>query len=413
VLDVSALDFDSQPGRDLLQRISDQTSPQLAAMSRRLERAFFVASPFAPGFHCVGGLVPLDEEAASISGSATLSVTGNGDTPEAALRGCLGEAAEYLSQFERPGDIHVRGGDDAARLLSDGWIGRLISASADRVDFVAARDAASGDAALLPADLCLRRRPARRAIEPVGALSSGVAAGPSLAAAALRAALELCERDAAALWWLGGCRPKSFPLEHGANQAGTDLIARLRNGATLRRALLLDITTDLGVPTVAAVSLDQDGRGMACGLAARLAWHAAARAAVLEMCQMEMAASVAEAKRAESGEAALNEADRRHLRRAAFAAADCELLHPCGVAAPGIAGTVEGGALEDLIGRLSACGVRIYLVDLTRPDLNIPVVRAVSTALQPFSAAVSTERFARLRCCTDGGESATSGTPLL
>lgn len=412
MLDVSALDFDGRPGRDLLQRISDQTSPQLAAISRRLERAFSVASPFAPGFHCVGGLVLLDDEAASIAGTGKLSVTGNGDTPEAALRGCLGEAAEYLSQFERPGDIHVRSGDDA-RPVSDGWIGRLISSSADRVDFVAARDAASGEAALLPADLCLRRRPARRAIEPVGALSSGVAAGPSLAAAALRAALELCERDAAALWWLGGRRPKGFALEHSANRAGTDLIARLRNGVTLRRALLLDITTDLGVPTVAAVSVDQDGRGMACGLAARLEWPAAARAAVLEMCQMEMAVSVAEAKRAESGEAALNEVDRRHLRRAAFAAADCELLHPCGISPADTAATIEGGELEHLVDRLSACGVRIFLIDLTRPDLNIPVVRAVSAALQPFAASVLTERFARLRCCTDGGEAATSGTPLV
>ena len=47
---------------------------------------------------------------------------------------------------------------------------------------------------------------------------------------------------------------------------------------------------------------------------------------ILEMCQMEMAVLVVEAKRAESGEAGLNEIDRRHLRRAAFAAADCDLL---------------------------------------------------------------------------------------
>ena len=50
--------------------------------------------------------------------------------------------------------------------------------------------------------------------------------------------------------------------------------------------------------------------------------QAAARAAVLEMCQVELAYAVVEAKCRERGEAALNERDRVHRRRATMINAD-------------------------------------------------------------------------------------------
>ena len=123
------------------------------------------------------------------------------------------------------------------------------------IDWIRASDASTGDRVLLPADLCLRRSPARQTIEPVGALSSGAAAGPSFEAAAIRAILELCERDAAAMWWLGGCRPKRFPLEHPATKVSAELMTRLRQNETARRTILLDITTDTAVPAVAVATV--------------------------------------------------------------------------------------------------------------------------------------------------------------
>jgi ribosomal protein S12 methylthiotransferase accessory factor len=244
-------------------------------------------------------------------------------------------------------------------------------------------------------------------------LSSGAAAGPSFETAALRAVLELCERDAAAMWWLGGCRPKRFALEHPTIKAGAELIERLRQGEAARRTLLLDITTDNGIPVVAAVSVDHDGRGMACGLSSRLTASDAARAAVLEMCQMEMAAPIAEAKRAEGGDALLNDADRRHLRRAEFATADCELLHPRDMSRHATSGPPATLGLKGMIGHLRDRGIRLFLVDHTRQDIGVAVARAVSPDLQPFSAAVSTKRFAQTRRDNEGSDIAGYETPLL
>ena len=111
--------------------------------------------------------------------------------------------------------------------------------------------------------------------------------------------------------------------------AARTLLAELRQGAAGRRSWLLDITTDIGVPCIAAVSCRADGFGLAFGLAARPTLRAAARSAILEMCQIELAHAVVEAKLRERGEAALNEKDRIHRRRATMLNADrCLLLQP-------------------------------------------------------------------------------------
>jgi ribosomal protein S12 methylthiotransferase accessory factor len=413
-MNLTPLDLYSPSDGKLLDSIASLASAELVAVAERLTRVFSIASPFAPGLHCIGAEIAIDADPTAASNATRLSVAGNGETLAAALVSCLGEAAEFLSQFERPGDIEAGiAGSDRTKFAADGWIAEAMSRADRTIDWINASDASTGDIALLPADLCLRRPPTRRAIEPVVALSSGAAAGPSFETAALRAVLELCERDAAAMWWLGGCRPKRFALEHPTIKAGAELIERLRQGEAARRTLLLDITTDNRIPVVAAVSVDHDGRGMACGLSSRLTASDAARAAVLEMCQMEMAAPIAEAKRAEGGDALLNDADRRHLRRAEFATADCELLHPRDMSRHATSGPPAALGLKGMIGHLRDRGIRLFLVDHTRQDIGVAVARAVSPDLQPFSAAVSTKRFAQTRRDNEGSDIAGYETPLL
>jgi ribosomal protein S12 methylthiotransferase accessory factor len=396
-MNLTPLDLYSPSDGKLLDSIASLASAELVAVAERLTRVFSIASPFAPGLHCIGAEIAIDADPTAASNATRLSVAGNGETLAAALVSCLGEAAEFLSQFERPGDIEAGiAGSDRTKFAADGWIAEAMSRADRTIDWINASDASTGDIALLPADLCLRRPPTRRAIEPVVALSSGAAAGPSFETAALRAVLELCERDAAAMWWLGGCRPKRFALDHPATVAAAELIGRLRQGETTRRTMLLDITTDNDVPAVAAVSVDDSGRGMACGLSSRLTASDAARAAVLELCQMEMAAPLAEAKRAEGGDTVLNEADRRHLRRAGFVATDCELLQPRDLSRHPADGLAVLG-FKGLTGHLHARGIRFFLVNHTRQDIAVAVVRAVSPDLQPFASTVSTERFAEAR----------------
>jgi ribosomal protein S12 methylthiotransferase accessory factor len=224
--------------------------------------------------------------------------------------------------------------------------------------------------------------------------------------------LELVERDAAALWWIGGQRGKPVAADGPAMAEAVRLLGRLRQGTEERATWLLDIATDLDIPAIAAVSVDADGRGLSCGLAARLAPEAAARAAILEMCQMELALPVVEAKRRQRGEGALNAADRRHLARARRIDADCPLLHPVGTPRrwpPHSSNTDELGALRAAFARR---GIEAALVDLTRPDLAIPVVQAVAPGLQPMPGDRVSARLERIRAATGGGEPATAGIAL-
>ena len=376
--------------------ISDRTVPAtLSGVSTRCRRTFLLASPFAPALRCVGADVALCPEDVASNDGRGLSATGSGETLEAAATACLGEAADLLSQFERDGDVVSRmRADELSRCLDLGWMAEGLGSVGGSVDCVGAVDARSGRVTPMPADVCLRRATSRRILNPVGALSSGVAAASDQEGAALRAVLELCERDALAMWWMFGQKARRLSREEVASEEGLSLVSRLRQGASDRVTRLLDITTDLAVPTIAAISTNVDGVEFACGAAARLDAAEAARAAVLELCQMELSAPVALMKLAEGGDGALNDADRRHLRRAAASVLE-RLPLDDGDPEPSEAPNPPRD-LAELIERLHEGGVRVYLLDLSRTDLGVPVVRAVAPELQPYVSDARTRRAKRV-----------------
>ena len=167
-------------------------------------------------------------------------------------------------------------------------LGEIEPAAQPSLDWVSGVRLGDGAPVLLPADLCLRRLPHTQTLLPRSALSTGCAAGVSRETAMLRAVLELIERDAASLWWMGGRCPRPIALEEPAAQSGAALLSVLRAGRSARRSWLADVTTEFAVPCVAALSVDNDSRGLACGLAARMTLEEAVRAAILEMCQSEL-----------------------------------------------------------------------------------------------------------------------------
>src|SRR5215468_9858238 len=296
-------------------------------------RIFELAAPEAPRLVAFGAEVDPAAVDACHHGSPPVSVSGIGVTVQEAFQGCVGEGIEYLSQLQRAEDgLIVADGIQALAMLDQPareLVTALMSSRAGAaLSWFPALRLSDRRQVLLPADLCLRRPPAAQEFVPPFPLSVGSAAGTSFENAALHGLLELIERDAASLWWRGGRRGRAVPpdVEAGAQA----LLRELRAGAAMpRRSWLLDITTDIGVPAVAALSCRPDGFGFAFGLAARRTLQAAARSALLEMCQIELAHAVVEAKRRERGEAALNARDRGHLQRATAIDADrCALLQP-------------------------------------------------------------------------------------
>ncbi len=389
----------------------------------KLRRLFLLPAPDAPGLVFFGGeadpdILGLDQEV-----SSRASLAGSGLSPQRAFEACVGEGIEYLSQFLQLGDVFETGlaadrvaiEPDVRRFLSD----VLAVAGVDpdcAISWVKVGRLANGPDAWFPLDLCYRRPGGLQDFRPPLKLSTGCAAGPTIEAATLRGLLELIERDAVALWWRGGRRGTDIPPNSEPGEAAAELLTRLRTADGKRKTWFLDITTDLAVPVVAALSANADGYGFCFGFGARLTLVEAVRAAVFELCQVELGQHVVEAKKQESGDAALNESDLRQLRRGRFLNAnDCSLLtsvqdaRPC----PAVFSDLTTSALRQLVDHLAAQNIMTYALDLTRSQFDVPVVRVLAPGLQLEPSQIMVPRLAELVAQTGGGALQHAGIPLL
>jgi ribosomal protein S12 methylthiotransferase accessory factor len=134
------------------------------------------------------------------------------------------------------------------------------------------------------------------------------------------------------------------------------------------------------------------------------------------MCQSELAHAVVEAKCRERGEAALNERDRTHRRRATMLNADrCLLLRPALERTQHLAiNTTEPGAvLRLIVDRLAQFGIETFGLNLTRPHFAVPAARVIAPGLQPLPSGIITPRLADMIARTDGGAVYTGNIALI
>jgi ribosomal protein S12 methylthiotransferase accessory factor len=137
---------------------------------------------------------------------------------------------------------------------------------------------------------------------------------------------------------------------------------------------------------------------------------------MLEMCQLELALTVVEAKRRERGEAALNQRDRGHLRRATMIDADrCALLQPVPERRQHLAieAADPGAVLQLIVNRLGQFGIETFGLNLTRPQLAVPMARVIAPGLQPEPSEIITPRLADMITQTGGGMKYTGDVALI
>ena len=404
---LAALRWQDAAALDRAERLS---RGRLLAAAAAFDAFFALTAPDAPSLFGFGAKI------------SAAGVCGVGLTPGAAFAGCVGEGVEFLSQLAhgdedvswasldaqaaRPGDH--RAGTFAFRL------GASAAPMGTSIAWLQGRDLILGRPASVPATLCLRNEVLRSA-PPATPLSLGCAAGSSPAAAMLHGLLEVVERDAACLWWRGGVPPCGLADNDPALRAGAEALAILRGGRTGRRSWLLDISSDIALPCIAAISCGESGLGVACGLAARCSRAAAARAAVLELCQMELAVRLSQQKRHELGQASLGPVDLSHLRR--YGELDgqrCALLQPAEASAVrhDYAEVDAERSLTHAVACLRERGIDCYAVDLTRPSFGIPVFQVICPALEAEPSALRGERLLAAEAMAGGGLPHTAGVPL-
>jgi ribosomal protein S12 methylthiotransferase accessory factor len=388
-----------------------------------LRRLFQLPVPDAPGLVFFGGEADPAALGKRHAGLPLGNLAGSGLSPQRAFESCVGEGIEYLSQFLQPDDPIARGSISDFNRSYDAPVAAFVAGilRADGLDpdrpisWGAARRLTTGQDIRFPLDICYRRHATEQEFRPPLKLSSGCAAGATLEGATLRGLLELVERDAVAAWWRGGRRGRPISPYSRAATAATELLQHVRSDAKTRSTWLLDITTDIGIPVVAAMSARPDGFGFAVGFGARLTLADAACGAIFELCQAELGHHVVAAKRKESGDRALNDGDLRILRRSTqLNTRTCVLLHPeTDSAEPSmdLVAAVDPD-LEDVAARLESCGIAVFRIDLTRPQFGVPVVRVLAPALQLEPCDIVGARLAGVVAETGGGALHHGGLPL-
>jgi bacteriocin biosynthesis cyclodehydratase domain-containing protein len=220
------------------------------------------------------------------------------------------------------------------------------------------------------------------------ACSNGNAAGSSLEDAILQGFLELVERDSVALWWYNRVQRPAYDLD-SFGDPWFDEFREVYAGLN-REVWVLDITADLGIPAAAAISrrTDKPAEDILIGLGAHLDPRIAVQRALSEVNQFLPA--VLNVSPDGSGYAFPDPVQQEWWRGARLA--DHPYLAPAAGPAT-VAGRhrdLSGGDLRDdvdTVRRLvEARGMQMLVLDQTRPDIELPVVKVIVPGLRHFWA---------------------------
>ncbi|HEX4725545.1 MAG TPA: TOMM precursor leader peptide-binding protein [Pseudonocardiaceae bacterium] len=224
---------------------------------------------------------------------------------------------------------------------------------------------------------------------PVYALadSNGCAAGTSLEDAALQGFYELVERDSVAIWWYNRLRRPAVDLDSLA-EPWIDVM-RAEYGRLRRELWVLDLTADLGIPAVVALSrrVDKPAEDIILGFGA----HHDARIAVLRAISElnQFLPAVAFATEAGTGYRYADPVLSDWWRTAR--AADLPYLTPDPTVPAVRVAALTLPTSADLADDLTACrdlvranGMDLLVLDMTRPDIGLPVVKVLVPGLRHF-----------------------------
>jgi bacteriocin biosynthesis cyclodehydratase domain-containing protein len=191
--------------------------------------------------------------------------------------------------------------------------------------------------------------------------SNGNAAGTCVEDAILQGLLEVIERDAAGIWWYSRTPRPAVAVQTPYVRAMTREYA-----ARGRRLWLLDLTTDVGIPVCAAVSMGERPEGLHVGFGAHLDPAIAVTRAISEANQMLAF---------------------KRGRRVYGELSDWTFLEPeqaremATVVQPSDDLRQDVLACVDILRRL---GLEVIVLDQTRADVGLPVVKVIVPGLRHF-----------------------------
>jgi ribosomal protein S12 methylthiotransferase accessory factor len=210
--------------------------------------------------------------------------------------------------------------------------------------------------------------------------SNGCAAGNTLEEAIVQGFLELVERDSYAIWWYNQFQRAEVDLHQLDDSHIRDLQIQITEAG--RRLWMLDITSDLGIPSFVAISqwMENSQEYIEFGSGAHFDTRIAALRAITELNQFFSIGLMARRNAEKSG----------HDGSSPWRLEDHPYLTPSGnpVVRPDFGS--KFGHL-DKREQVLACvrlaereGLDFLVLDQTRPDIGVPVARVIVPGLRHF-----------------------------
>jgi len=214
--------------------------------------------------------------------------------------------------------------------------------------------------------------------------SNGCASGNTIEEAILQGLLELVERDAVAIWWYNRLPRPGIDLDSFSNRFLSQT-KRFYEQNDLKLEVL-DVTSDLGIPVVVAISALGDGSDVYVGMGAHLDIELAVSRAITEVLQQGMPGAPS------PEETIPNSFSFKRRRLARTSLSD----HPHMLPQPGPLKTdrdYERRESADLVadieyarGLAEQAGLEVLALDLTRPETGFPTVRVTVPGLRHYWA---------------------------
>jgi len=240
----------------------------------------------------------------------------------------------------------------------------------------------------LPTAFCYYLYPCNDDSDFCMSCSNGNAAGNCLEEAILQGVLELVERDSVSLWWYNRIRRPGVDLESFEEPYLQRLKAYLKTRG--RELWALDLTSDVGIPAFAACSRFVDGpeEHVMFGFGAHLDARIGLLRAVTELNQM--LSSLLQTPQDQIPASLSDRETVDWLRTARLA------HHPYLVPAQGplrrrssYPECATSDLKEDILickARVEALGLEMLVLDQTRPEIGMPVVKVIVPGLRHFWA---------------------------
>lgn len=215
--------------------------------------------------------------------------------------------------------------------------------------------------------------------------SNGCAAGNTIEEAILQGFLELVERDAAAIWWYNQLQRPGIDLRTAENSFVDKWVEYHElNGRSLH---VIDITTDAAIPVFVAIAQNVDPNSnpeVLYSFGAHFDAGIALERAISELNQLLPCT-----EKDENGYIAKDPRFRNWLENIRLK--DMPYLNPAVGTLKSIKGDFPSSVSPSLVNGVQACidtaarlGLEILVLDMTQPDIGLPVVKVIVPGLRHF-----------------------------